>query len=354
MANDPAIRAIDVDVPEPEGSEVVLRVGYAGVCHSDVHLQLGYYDLGSRGHMRLTDRGIPYPLVLGHEIVGVVERVGPDVTGTRAGDLRLVYPWIGCGTCHRCAAGTDHLCSAGRVIGVNRHGGYAELVRVPHERYLLNIEGVEPAYAATLACSGVTAFGAVQKVLPLPPSTPVVVIGAGGVGLTVVAVLVARGHEQICVVDVNEDNLELARKLGASATVLAGPELTAAQITAVTEGPVAAVIDLVNSTQTAAVAFDSLAKGGRLVQVGLFGGELVIPTPLMPLKVATLQGSYVGSLGELRELVALAKLGSLPRPPILTGVLDRDGVSTSLGRLAAGGVPGRIVLSASHPGGSGS
>lgn len=290
MEGETTIREIEVDVPAAEGHEVVLQVLHAGVCHSDVHLRLGYYALGSRGQMRLTDRGIPYPLVLGHEIVGVVQQVGPDTRGVAVGDVRLIYPWIGCGHCHRYEAGRDNLGLAGRALGVNRHGGYAESLRVPDEKYLLDITGIDPAAAAPLTYSGVTAFSAVNKMLPLPPSTPVVVIGAGGVGLTVIAVLVALGHQEICAVDVNEANLALARSIGASKTVVAGSHHAAADVMSVTGGPVEAVIDLVNSPQTVAIAFDILTKGGHLVQLELFDGEMVVPAALMPLKIVTLQG----------------------------------------------------------------
>jgi alcohol dehydrogenase, propanol-preferring len=341
------IEQIEIDLPEPTGTEVELTVQHSGVCHSDVHLRAGYYDLGARGQMRLTDRGIPYPLVLGHEIVGVVSKVGPDVLDVQVGDLRLVYPWIGCGDCHRCAAGLDNLCLSGRVVGVNNPGGYAESVRVPHERYLLDIDGLDARSAAALACSGVTAFSAVKKVLPLPPTTPVLVIGAGGVGLTAIAVLKALGHEAIVSVDVDAASLAVARELGAQSVVQSTGEGVRADVLEVTGGPVEAVIDLVNNADTAALAFDLLTKGGVLVQVGLFGGDFTVPTVLMPLKVLTLRGSYVGTLDELQELIRHARNGSLPPTPVIDGELNLEGVRDSLDRLAAGGVAGRIVLTRS-------
>lgn len=344
-AEDRTIVDIELPTPEPTGTEVRLKVIHSGVCHSDVHLREGSWDLGSAGHLDMA-RGQSYPLVMGHETVGVVEAVGPDVHGVQVGEHRLVYPWIGCGACAECAAGRENLCATAPALGIAKPGGYADTILVPHERYLLDIEGLDEAWAATLACSGLTSFSAARKALPADPAAPVVVIGAGGVGLMAIAALRALGHETVIAVDLNERNLELARDLGASGTVPATAENLPAAIMAAAGGPVPGVIDFVNSSATAPVGFAILRKGGRMVQVGLFGGELVIPTVLVPLKVATIQGSYVGTLDELRELVDIAKRGGLPQPPITTARLSAASVEDSLNRLAAGGVPGRIVLGA--------
>lgn len=339
---------VDIELPDPQptAGEVLLRVERSGVCHTDIHLRAGYYDLGSQGQMRLVDRGISYPLVMGHEVVGVVTAAGPGVTDVKVGDRRLVYPWIGDGTCEACLSGNDNLCAAGRNLGVARHGGYADMILVPDERYLLNIDGIEEGWAATLACSGLTAYSAALKAKPADPELPVVVIGAGGVGLMAIALLRRLGHESVIAVDLQERNLELARALGATATVSAATEPLAPAIISAAGGPVISVVDFVNSSLTAPVAFAALRKGGRMIQVGLFGGELLIPTPLLPLKAVTVQGSFVGSLPELRDLVEIAKSGDLPAIPIIDAELSAAGVQESLDRITTGGVPGRIVLRA--------
>ena len=168
----PEIQDIELPDPVPTGTEVLLRVLRSGVCHTDTHLREGSYDLGRRGALKLVDRGVTYPLVMGHEVVGVVEKVGDGVHGTKPGDIRLVYPWIGCGTCRDCLAGRDNVCANGRNLGVSEHGGYAEQILVRDEKYLVDIEGLDLSWAATLACSGLTAFSAVNKVLPLGPDEP--------------------------------------------------------------------------------------------------------------------------------------------------------------------------------------
>ncbi|MEV6644376.1 alcohol dehydrogenase [Amycolatopsis sp. NPDC051371] len=338
------VTGLELPTPRPTGKQVLLKVERSGVCHTDTHLRQGGYDLGSRGRLRLADRGVTYPLVMGHEVVGTVAQVGDEVRAHRPGDVRLVYPWIGCGDCPQCAAGRDNYCAAGRNLGVARHGGYADHIVVPDERYLEDIAGLDLSWAATLACSGLTAFSAVKKVQPSTPDEPVVVIGAGGVGLTAIATLKSLGHQAICAVDLVERNLAIATELGASATVTATSDALGKDIVKACHGPVAAVIDFVNNGTTASAGFDALRKGGHLVQVGLFGGELTVPTALMALKMVTISGSFVGTPDELHSLVELAQCGALPHIPVLDSPLDAESVQRSLDRLEQGGVPGRIVL----------
>ena len=215
---------------------------------------------------------------------------------------------------------------------------------MPHSRYLIDIGDLDPSWAATMACSGLTAYSAAKKVLPLPTDAPVVVIGVGGVGLTAVATLAALGHKTICAVDMSEANLAAAQELGASITVPVAAGDLSGKVLAATGRPVDAVIDFVNNAQTASAAFDMLAKGGRMIQVGLFGGELTIPTALLTLKMLRIEGSFVGTLSELHEVVELAKQGRAPRIPVIDADLDLVGVTNALDRLTSGGVTGRIVL----------
>src|SRR5688572_9548898 len=108
---------IDLPTPTPEGAEVLLKVVRSGVCHTDTHLRAGYYDLGRRGQMRMGGRAVPYPLVMGHEIVGVVEAAGPDASDAEIGSTRLVFPWIGCGSCAACEDGRENACPRGATSG---------------------------------------------------------------------------------------------------------------------------------------------------------------------------------------------------------------------------------------------
>jgi len=339
------LREIELPTPEPMGDQVLLEVTHAGVCHSDLHIWEGEYDLGARGKLRMLDRGLKLPLAMGHEIVGRVVAWGTGAEGkVAAGDIRLVFPWVGCGRCAACAREEENMCAAGRSLGVYQNGGYATHVLATHWKHLVAIDGLDPALAATYACSGITVLSGIRKLMPLDPEEPVVVVGAGGLGLNAIAVLRALGHRRIVAVDVDDAKLDAAERQGATDTVRAGDDgaATTSAIIAAAGGPVAAVLDLVNGTRTARFAFDALRKGGKLVQVGLFGGELAVPLPLMPIKALTIQGSYVGSLPELRELVAMAQAGKVPPIPVTTAPLAS--ANEQLMRLRDGRVTGRVVL----------
>ncbi|WP_159348757.1 alcohol dehydrogenase [Roseomonas harenae] len=338
------LQALDWPTPEPKGTEVLIEVTHCGVCHSDLHIWEGGYDLGSRGRLSMQDRGMSLPLAMGHEIVGRVAAMGPDAKGVAAGEMKVVFPWIGCGKCERCAAGEDNMCpNAARTLGIYRHGGYATHVLVPDAQYLVPLDGIRPEVAATYACSGITVHSAIKKLGKIPPDRPVVLVGAGGLGLNAIHMLKALGHKRIVSVDLSAEKLEAAKAAGATDTVLAQGDATAA-IVAACGGPALAVIDLVNGSATARFAFDALGKGGVLVQVGLFGGELTLPLPLMAIRALTVQGSYVGSLADLRSVMALAKEGKLAALPVTTEPMPE--ANAVLQRLRDGKVTGRVVLRA--------
>ena len=338
------LQEIDLPMPEPSGAEVQLEVTHCGVCHSDLHIWDGYYDLGGGQRMSLKDRGVVLPLAMGHEIVGRVTKLGPDAAGVSVGDVRIVYPWVGCGVCERCRAEEDNMCLTGRSLGVYQNGGYASHVIAPHPRHLVDPGTLDPAVAATYACSGITVYSAIRKIMPIAPGEPVVIVGAGGLGLAAIGILRALGHMRMLVVDVNEAKLAAARDAGATEVVDGRGEDVTARIVEAAGGPVLAVIDLVNGSATAAFAFAALRKGGRLVQVGLFGGSMTLPLPLMAMRALTVQGSYVGNPKELRELVALAQSGKVAALPVET--VPRARTNEALHRLKAGQVHGRLVLTA--------
>lgn len=337
---------VERDEPDlkPTGNEVLLRVSHAGVCHTDIHVQDGGYDLGSRGMLDMMARGFSYPAVMGHETVGEVVAVGEAVDDVEVGETRLVFPWIGCGQCVHCRHGQENYCGSSQALGIFRPGGFAEHIMVPHSRYAVDVAGVDPAWAAVLACSGVTAYASARKALAYAnPDDPVAVIGTGGVGMMAIAVLKALGHRNTVAVDVNDDSLAVARELGASNAVntsVGGPEALVER----SGGPVAAVIDFVNSGDTVSLAFDALAKAGTLIHVGLYGGEFVLPTALMALKALTLQGNYAGNLDDVHAVVDLAKRGVLPRLPITQASLTTEDINSTLDSLRAGTVRGRMVL----------
>jgi len=344
VENEAPLQQIDLPTPEPKGTEVLVQTTHCGVCHSDLHIWEGRYDLGGGKVMSLKDRGVVLPLAMGHEIVGRVVKLGPDATGVKVGDLRIVYPWVGCGTCAQCLSDNDNMCLTGRALGVYQNGGYGTHVVAPHPRHLVDPGTLDPAIAATYACSGITVYSAIRKVMPIAAGEPVVLIGAGGLGLNAIAILKALKHENIVVVDTSAEKRDGALKAGATKVVDGNGEGATARIIEACGGPPLAVIDLVNGTGSARAGFDALRKGGKLVQVGLFGGELTLALPLMPIKALTVQGSYVGSVTDLRELGALAQSGAVAALPVT--LIPQAQANEALMRLRDGKVTGRMVLKA--------
>jgi alcohol dehydrogenase, propanol-preferring len=339
------LKEIELPTPEPKGTEVLLEVTYCGVCHSDLHIWDGYYDVGGGKQMSLKDRGVVLPLAMGHEIVGRVVKLGSKASGVKPGDIRIVFPWLGCGECEKCLSEDDNMCTvAAKSLGVFANGGYGTHVIAPNSRHLVDPGSLDPAVAATYACSGITVYSAIKKAMPLKPTQPVVLVGAGGLGLNAIAVLKALKHENIISVDISAEKRDAAMRAGATKTVDGSGEGVAKRIMEAAGGPVPAVIDLVNGTATARFAFGALDKGGKLIQVGLFGGELTLALPIMAMRALTIQGSYVGNPKELRELVRLAQAGDLEALPVAT--IPQSQANEALNRLRDGKVTGRLVLKA--------
>jgi alcohol dehydrogenase, propanol-preferring len=333
---------IELPDPEPRGTEVLVRMTRCGVCHSDVHFRHGYFDLGSRGQLKMGERGISLPLVPGHEVLGEVEAVGPEAGEVPIGATRLVYPWVGCGSCHRCKAGDDNLCAKQQSIGVFRPGGYAEHVLVPHPRYLVDIGRIDPSVAATYACSGLTAYSAARKVVPVAGDAWCVVIGAGGLGLNAIHILRAMDVKRILAVDIDQRHLKAAQEAGADAVIDSSEPEPVRRIQEATGNRGEAILDFVASAATAQLAFDAVPKGGTYVLVGLHGGSLDVPLPGVVLRALSLLGSLQGSLRELQGLVRLANEKGIDPLPITNLPLDQ--APAALQRLEDGEVIGRLVL----------
>ena len=334
------------DTPAPQGTQVLMKVLAAGVCHSDLHIWDGYYEVGGGRKLNLVERGIKLPLTMGHENVGEVIAVGPEASGVKVGDVRLVNPWIGCGECKVCRRGDENLCVKPQSIGVYRQGGYSTHLLVPHSRHLFDIGRLSPRDAAPLACSGVTAYSALKKVEATLKDEPVVLIGAGGVGLMGVTLARKMGAKEVIAIDIDATKRDAALKAGATRVIDGAAPDAVKQVHAATGGGAWAVIDFVGSGQTANLAIGSIVKGGTVVVVGLFGGDVTVPTPFLPLRAMTLRGSYVGSHREIAELLELVNRSGMPEVPIRTRALDE--VGEALGDLRAGKVVGRVVLT---PGG---
>ena len=324
--------------PQPQGTEVLMRITRSGVCHSDLHIWEGFFDLGGGKRFYVKERGCIPPFTLGHEPFGVVEAVGKKVKGVKVGQKRLIYPWIGCGKCAVCKVGQDNYCVSGsRFLGVNRAGAYATHVLVPDPKYLVDTSGIDDSFAATLACSAVTVYSAINKLPKLGAKDAVAVLGCGGLGLIAISVLRAQGVKNIVACDIDDAKLAAAMKQGAKSVVN-----TRAPDAAQKLAGVAAAVDFVGSSVTAALGIGALRKGGRYVICGLFGGDITLPLPPMAQRAIGIVGSYVGNLQELKEVVALAKKKKIRSSPIETRPAEQ--ANAALEDLKNGRVLGRIVL----------
>ena len=341
------LQEVDHPTPEPTGSQVLLKVKAAGVCHSDLHIWEGGYDLGhGRKPLSLKDRGVSLPRTMGHETVGEIVAFGPDAKaatgGLKVGDVTLVYPWLGCGKCEACVGGDENMCVVKpNSIGVYCDGGYADHMTVPYPKYLLNLNGLDPVTAAPYACSGVTTYSALKKIENVL-HTPIVIFGAGGLGLMALSLLKAMGGKGAIMVDIDARKREAAEAAGALATVDGKAADALEQLQKKAGGPIRAVIDLVGNAQTTQLGFDCLTKGGKLVIVGLFGGGATWALPLIPIKAVTIQGSYVGNLRETQELLDLVRSKKIAPIPVTTMPLAK--ANEALTDLQQGKLVGRAVL----------
>ncbi|KAK5219872.1 hypothetical protein LTR72_007403 [Exophiala xenobiotica] len=339
---DTPLQKIRQPIPTPQGTDVLIRVTHSGVCHSDLHFSEGFYEIGGGKRFYVKDRGVQLPVALGHEILGEVAAVGPDAGPISIGSRQIVYPWLGCGSCTRCKQEEDNLCAAQKGLGTLRNGGFAEYVVVPHPKYLVDLGDLDPAVACTYGCSGITTLSAVSKVMPLPPDEPVLLIGAGGLGLSAISVLKAFGHKNIVSADINDEKLATAASAGAKKTVNTSGPYASQDILKATNGLVIAVIDFVNSSGTASMVNGLLAKGAKWVQVGVMGGSVELSLVANIFKGLTIYSNVTGNLEELRKVVQLAKEGKLAPVPVQK--MAWDSVNEALDLLKAGKVSGRVVL----------
>jgi alcohol dehydrogenase len=331
-----------VDCPEPRGSEVLVRIERCGVCHSDLHIQDGYFRLGGEKKLDIT-QGRALPFTLGHEISGVVARTGPDASSVKPGIHVAIYPWIGCGQCAACRHGEENNCAAPRHLGVAVDGGYASHVLVPHPRYLIDYAPLPAGFAGALMCSGLTAYAALRRVADRAARGPLLLIGLGGVGSMGFALARALFGTAPLVADIDAGKREAALKAGAAAAFdPADPGARKAVLAA--SGGVYGCCDFVGSDASLTFATGVLTRGGKVVVSGMLGGGFSTAVPMFPIKAMTIEGTLTGTLAQARELIALAQQGKFAPIPIRERPMQD--AQAALDDLRAGKVTGRVVLTA--------
>ncbi|MBN9040288.1 MAG: alcohol dehydrogenase [Rhizobiales bacterium 62-47] len=330
-----------VETPKAQGKEVLVRIERCGLCHSDLHIQDGYADLG--GGKRLdTTRGMNLPFTLGHEIAGVVDEVGSEVSKDLIGKKKAVFPWIGCGQCPDCLNGDENLCAKQRFLGVSIDGGFATHVLVPDAKYLLDYDPLPVNMAATLMCSGVTAYGALKRLVDRPRQRNLLLIGLGGVGMMGLAFAQAMFKQKISVADLSPAARETALKNGASVAYDPTEPDVVKRILKETGGGFDGVVDFAGNEKSMAFAVAVAARGGKVVVSGLMGGNFSLPMVQWIYKRLTVEGFMVGTLEEGKELMALARAGKVKPTPIREEPMAD--VQKWIDELRAGRVVGRIML----------
>src|SRR6266436_665011 len=272
-----------IETPKPQGKEVLVRIERCGLCHSDLHIQDGYADLGG-GKKLDTTRGMTLPFTLGHEIAGIVEEVGPDVSKDLIGAKKAVFPWIGCGQCRDCLNGDENLCVKQRFLGV----------------------------------------------------------AIGGVGMMGLAFAQAMFKQKIAIADLSPAARESALKNGADVAYDPAEADVAKRIIRETEGGFDAIVDFAGNEKSMAFAVAAVARGGKIVVSGLMGGNFSLPMVQWIYKRMTIEGFMVGTLAEGHELMALARAGKIKPTPMKEEPMGD--VQKWIDELRAGKVVGRIVL----------
>jgi NAD+-dependent secondary alcohol dehydrogenase Adh1 len=323
------------NVPDPtiDGPhDVIVRIGGAGVCRTDLHVMEGLW----RG---IQDPRLPY--TLGHENAGWVEDVGSSVTTLRAGDAVIVHPLKTDGVCPACRRGEDMHCDHSEFPGLNVDGGFAQYLKTVERSAIKLDEGLAPADVAPYADAGLTAYRAVKRAVALlPPGARCAVIGIGGLGHIGLQCLRAMSGAEIVALDASDEALQMAARLGADAVVKAGDDAVA-RVRELSHGRgVEVVLDFVGERGTTAQGPAMLAGGGTYFVIG-YGGRVELGAIEIISREISVVGSLVGSFSELSELMALAAQG---RVKLETRRYSLDDVNTALADLRDGRVHGRGVL----------
>lgn len=324
------------EVPEPEITgphDVILRVGGAGLCRTDVHIRDGWFAPAVPTEL---------PLTLGHENTGWVQEIGPGVENIVVGDAVICHPQLSCGLCPACRIGDDMRCARGlNFTGLNRPGGFAELLKTTDRGVLPLPSGLEPAAVAPHADAGLTVMHVVRKAVPLlGPGTRVVVVGIGGLGHIAVQCLRALCAAEIIAIDLDPEALKLASDCGAHHVLPAGDGM-GERVQRITGGAGAeVVIDFVGEGDAVGSSLAMVRARGTYFVVG-YGGELRVPTFNLVLPEISVVGNAVGTHDDLRELIALTAAGGVS---VRTRSYPLDAFADAIADLEGGRMHGRGVL----------
>jgi NAD+-dependent secondary alcohol dehydrogenase Adh1 len=328
-----ALKLDDVDEPKALGPlDVVVRIGAAGLCRTDLHIQEGQWAEKSQ---------VVLPYTPGHENAGWIHEVGPGVSNVEVGDTVIVHPFIACGLCRACRRGDDMHCVNGSFPGINRDGGFAELLHTSARSVVKLGPGLEPKDIAALADAGLTAIHAVKKAIPvLGAGTRVVVIGAGGLGHIGIQCLKAYTPAEVIVVDPSEQALALAGEMGADKTVrVDGKHVDT--VRELTDGFGAeAIIDFVGEKGAIEDGIAMIQDGGFYYVIG-YGENVNVPTIDIISREISFIGNLVGTYTDLQDLMTLTAQGKVS---LHTTTYPLDAINDAMADLDGGRLQGRGIL----------
>jgi NAD+-dependent secondary alcohol dehydrogenase Adh1 len=327
------LKVEEADEPKTTGPlDVVVRIGAAGLCRTDLHIQEGQWAEKSQ---------VALPYTPGHENAGWIHEVGSAVTNVEVGDTVIVHPFITCGLCRPCRAGDDMHCVNGSFPGINRDGGFADFLLTSARSVVKLDPSLQPKDIAALADAGLTAIHAVKKAIPvLGSGTQVVVIGAGGLGHIGIQCLAAMTPAEIIVVDPSEPALALARELGADHTVKVDSTHVDA-VNELTDGRGAqAIIDFVGENGAVEDGVAMIEDGGFYYVIG-YGQNLNIPTIDVISREISFIGNLVGTYVDLQDLMTLTAKGQVT---LHTTTYPLDAINDAMADLDHGRLQGRGIL----------
>jgi NAD+-dependent secondary alcohol dehydrogenase Adh1 len=328
-----ALKLDEIDEPKADGPlDVVVRIGAAGLCRTDLHIQEGQWAEKS---------GVKLPYTPGHENAGWVHEIGSAVTNAAVGDTVIVHPFISCGLCGPCRSGDDMHCLKGSFPGINRDGGFADFLKTSARSVVKLDPGLEPKDIAALADAGLTAIHAVKKAISvLGPGTRAVVIGAGGLGHIGVQCLKAMTPAEIIVIDPSEPALALARELGSDHTVkVDGTQVK--KVKELTDGLGAeAIIDFVGEKGAIEDGIEMVRDGGFYYVIG-YGENINIPTIDVISREISFIGNLVGTYNDLQELMTLTAQGKVS---LHTTTYPLEAINDAMADLDGGRLRGRGIL----------
>ena len=329
-----ALRLDEVEEPKIEGPlDVIVRIGAAGLCRTDLHIQEGQWAQKS---------GVELPYTPGHENAGWVHGIGSAVSNVAVGDTVIVHPFISCGLCGPCRRGDDMHCLNGSFPGINRDGGFADFLKTSARSVVKLDPSLQPKDIAALADAGLTAIHAVKKAIPvLGPGTWAAVIGAGGLGHIGIQCLKAMTSAEIIVIDPSEKALALAGELGADHTVKVEGSKHVDTVKELTDGLGAeAIIDFVGEKGAIEDGIAMVQDGGFYYVIG-YGENINIPTIDVISREISFIGCLVGTYTDLQDLMTLTAQGKVT---LHTSTYPLDAINDAMADLDGGRLQGRGIL----------